>query len=157
MACGWRVTRRKEFEPIWVWWNVQGTRLRVHVQWNCLWMCTLWSATQSLTCSVCLAYASSLVFTSLCFRSHLLLFTMSSWFSLLWHCISSSNSFPVAILSHVFTVFSRLSRCGIYIPRRLQWTVSCKRSNCNKANEFGKIIHALKKCPNYLFIKLINQ
>ena len=43
--------------------------------------------------------------------------------------------------TYVFTVFSRHCRCGIYTLRRLQWTaVSCKRSNCNKAIEFGKIM-----------------
>ena len=54
---------------------------------------------QSLMCSVCLSSASSLVFTSLCFRSHLLLSTLSSQFS---YCISSSNSLTVAIFHICF-------------------------------------------------------
>ena len=91
------VRTRLELEPMWVWWNVQGTRLRAHAQWNCLWMCTLWSATQSLMCCVVQLSTSSLVFTLSCFSSRLLVFTLSSWFSLLWYWINSYNSLPVAI------------------------------------------------------------
>ena len=50
--------------------------------------------------------------------------------------LSRSHSF-----TYVFTVFSRHFRCGICTHRRVQWTaVSCKRSNCNKVNEFKKIM-----------------
>ena len=83
-------------------WNVQGTRLRAHAQWNCLWMCSLWSATQSLMCCVVPLSTSSLVFVLFV---RLLLCTLWSWFSLLWYCINSCHSFPVAIF-HMFSLYS---------------------------------------------------
>ena len=59
----------------------------------------------------------------------------------------------------MFTLYSHgIFRCGIYTPRRLQQTaVSCKRSNCNKASEFGK--SCLEEVSQLLLyqVALINQ
>ena len=80
------VRARLELEPMWVWWNVQGTGLRAQAQ--------LCSATQAVKCAVALSSPSSFASVSLSFLSQFS--TLSSRFSLLWYC-NSSHSFLVAI------------------------------------------------------------
>ena len=72
-------------------WSVRGNSDTMCIQWNSLWRCTMWSATQSLMYCVVQFSTSSLVFISSCFPSCSLLSTLSSQFSF---CSSSSNSFP---------------------------------------------------------------
>ena len=101
-------------------------------------------------CCVMQSSASSLVFT-FCFCPHLLLPTLcpNSHTVLVHPILSRSHS-----LHMFFIVFSRHLRCGIYTPRRLQYTVvSCKRSNCNKIERTLEH-HALKNCSNYLYNRL---
>ena len=62
---------------------------------------------------VCLSSASSLVFTLLCFQSHLLLSTLSSQFS---YCSSSSNSFSRCHFSHMFSLYSHGIQGVVFTP-----------------------------------------
>ena len=66
--------------------------------------------------------------------------------------------FLVAIFHICFHCILTHFRCSIYTPRRLHETaVSCERSNCNKENEFGKIM--LQEVSQSLIyqVALINQ
>ena len=84
-------------------WSVRGKWDTTCLQWNCLWKCTMWSATQSMMCCVVQLSTSSLVFTLSCFSFRMLLYTLPSQFS---YCSSSSNSFPRNYFSHMLTLHS---------------------------------------------------
>ena len=73
------------------------------------------------------AFAPHLLLSTLCPNPHTVLVHPT---------LSRSHSFQM-----FFTVFPRNLRCGIFTTRRLQQTaVSCKRSICNKASEFEKVL-----------------
>ena len=103
-------------------------------------------------CSVTQSSSSSLASVSLCFRSHVLLSTLSSQFS------CCTGSFPVAILSRMFSLYSH-GILGVVFTHSVGYSrpTTAERSNCNKVNEFRK--SCLEEVSQLLVcqVALINQ
>ena len=86
--------------------------LRAHAQ--------LCSATQAVKCAVALSSPSSLASVSLSFLSQFYFSTLSSWFSLLWYC-NSSSLVSRSHFSHMFSpYFHGIFGVVFTHPRRLQ-------------------------------------
>ena len=89
-------------------------------------------ASTTLTCSPSVSGHFTHCWVSLCTSCHQ------------FNCCRCNHLLIREFLVEIHTAKKGLMRCCLYTSRRLQWTVSCKRSICNKTennkNKFVKIV-----------------